>query len=160
MPLKVGDMAPDFNLPCATGDRSGEFQLSSYRGRNVVVAFYPLDFTPVCSTEMPAFEAELAKFASYNAQVVGISTDSVPCHIAFQKSLGGLTYPLASDKWPPGEVAKAYGVFPAAKAAHLGINERAVFVVDKEGRIAFAKVYELGQQPDVTEILDALRKLA
>jgi peroxiredoxin len=109
---------------------------------------------------MPAIEADLAKFAGYNAQVVGISTDSVPCHVAWQKSLGGLSYPLASDKWPHGEVSKAYGIFPATKAAHLGINERAIFVVDKEGKVAWVKVYDLGEQPDIAEVLDATRKLA
>lgn len=109
---------------------------------------------------MPAFQAELARIASYNAQVVGISTDSVPCHIAFQESTGGLSYPLASDKWPYGEVAKAYGIFPAQEAAHLGINERAIFIVDKEGKIAWSKVYDLIEQPDTAEVLDELRKLA
>jgi peroxiredoxin len=109
---------------------------------------------------MPAFQADFAKFAGYNAQVVGISTDSVPCHIAFQKSLGDLTFPLASDKWPHGEVAKAYGIFPATAAPQLGINERAVFVVDKEGKIAWAKVYDLEEQPDIAEVLDALREIA
>jgi len=109
---------------------------------------------------MPAFQADLAKFAGYNAQVVGISTDSVPCHVAFQKSLGGLSYPLASDKWPHGEVAKAYGIFPATQAPNLGINERAVFIVDKNGKIAWAKVYALEEQPDTAEVLDALREIA
>ena len=159
MALKVGDIAPDFKLPGTTGDKSGDFQLSSHRGKNVVLAFYPLDFTPVCSLEMPAFEKSLEKFASANAEVAGISTDSVACHVAFQKSLGGLRYPLLSDKWPHGEVAQAYGIFPAAQAPQLGINERAVFIVDKEGKIAWAKVYQLGQQPDDAEILEVLRKL-
>jgi len=109
---------------------------------------------------MPAFQADLARFAGFNAQVVGISTDSVPCHVAFQKSLGGLAYPLASDKFPHGEVAKAYGIFPAAEAPQLGINERAVFIVDKDGKIAWTKVYGLGEQPDIAEVLDALRKIA
>jgi peroxiredoxin len=109
---------------------------------------------------MPAIEAELAKFAGYNAQVVGISTDSVPCHVAFQKSLGGLTFPLALDKWPHGEVGKAYGVFPAAAVPRLGIHERAVFIVDREGKIAWVKVYDLRDEPDIAEILEALRKIA
>jgi peroxiredoxin len=109
---------------------------------------------------MPAFEADLAKFAGYNAQVVGISTDSVPCHIAFQKSVGGLTFPLASDKWPHGQVAKAYGIFPAAAVPQLGINERAVFIVDKGGKLAWSKIYDLKDQPDIAEVLDALRKIA
>ena len=65
--LKVGDMAPDFKLPCTTGDKSGDFQLSAHRGKNVVLAFYPMDFTPVCSLEMPAFEKSLEKFTSANA---------------------------------------------------------------------------------------------
>jgi len=109
---------------------------------------------------MPAFEADLANFAGYDAQVVGISTDSVPCHMAFQKSLGGVTFPLASDKWPHGEVAKAFGIFPATAAPHLGINERAVFIVDKDGKIAWVKVYDLRDQPDIAEVLDALREIA
>jgi len=109
---------------------------------------------------MPAFQADLARFADYNAQVVGISTDSVPCHVAFQRSLGGLTYPLVSDKWPHGQVAKAYGIFPATKAPDKGINERAVFIVDENGKIAWSKVYDLGEQPDIAEVLDALRKVA
>ncbi len=161
MALNVGDMAPDFKLPSATGDKTGDFKLSDFKGKkNVVLAFYPLDFSPVCSIEMPAFETNLAKFDGSNAQVVGISTDSVHCHVAFQKSLGGLSYPLLSDKWPHGEVAKSFGIFPAAQAPHLGINERAIFIVDKEGKIAWAKVYQLGQQPDDSEVLAALAKLS
>ena len=94
-----------------------------------------------------------------NAQVVGVSTDSVPSHIAFQKLLGGLSYPLASDRWPYAETAQAYGIFPASKHPVPFINDRAVFIVDKNGMVAWARVYELKQQPDVAEILDALKKL-
>ena len=108
---------------------------------------------------MPAFQVDLTRFAALNAQVVGISTDSVPCHIAYQESLGGLTYPLASDNWPYGAVGKAYGVFPAVEVPHLGINERAIFIVDEGGKIAWVKIYALDEQPDNAEILEALRKL-
>ena len=108
---------------------------------------------------MPAFQADFARFAALNAQVVGISTDSVPCHVAYQESLGGLTYPLASDNWPYAQTGKAYGVFPAVEVPHLGINERAIFVVDKDGKIGWAKVYALDEPPDNAEILEALRKL-
>ena len=81
MALQVGDIAPDFKLPSTTGDKAGDFHLSSFRGKkNVVLAFYPLDFTPVCSLEMPAFEKSLERFSSSNAEVVGISTDSIACH--------------------------------------------------------------------------------
>ena len=108
---------------------------------------------------MPAFQVDLARFVALNAQVVGISTDSVPCHIAYQESLGGLTYPLASDNWPYAQTAKAYGVFPAADVPHLGINERAIFVIDKLGKIGWVKVYPLDEQPDNAEILEAVRNI-
>jgi alkyl hydroperoxide reductase subunit AhpC len=94
-----------------------------------------------------------------NAQVVGVNTDSVPSHIAFQKSLGGLSFPLASDRWPYAEVARAYEVFPASKHPVPFINDRAVFIVDQDGKIGWSKVYELKQQPDLTEIFAVLKKL-
>ncbi len=108
---------------------------------------------------MSAIQANLAKFADLNAQVVGVNTDSVPSHIAFQKSLGGLTYALASDRWPYAAIAQAYGIFPAAKHPVPFINDRAVFIVDRNGKIAWSKVYELKQQPDLTEIFAALKQL-
>lgn len=104
-------------------------------------------------------QADLARFAAVNAQVVGVNTDSVPSHIAFQNSLGGLAFPLASDRWPYAKTAEAYGIFPATKHAVPFINDRAVFVVDKEGKLAWSKTYELREQPDDSEILDVLRKL-
>ena len=91
---------------------------------------------------------------------MGVSTDSVFSHIAFQESLGGLSFPLATDRWPYAKTAEAYGIFPPTKHTVPFINDRAVFIVDKEGKIAWAKIYELGQQPEVAEILDALRKLS
>ena len=90
---------------------------------------------------------------------MGVNTDSVPSHIAFQKSLGGLSFPLSSDRWPYAQTAQAYGIFPASKHPVAFLNDRAVFIVDKNGKVAWAKVYELKQQPDQAEILEALRKL-
>ena len=90
---------------------------------------------------------------------MGVNTDSVPSHIAFQKNLGGLSFPLASDRWPYAQTAQAYGIFPASKHPVPFLNDRAVFIVDKNGTIAWAKVYELKQQPDQGEILEALKKL-
>ncbi|HEV2352281.1 MAG TPA: redoxin domain-containing protein [Terriglobia bacterium] len=159
MTLKVGDAAPDFKLPAVTGETQGEFQLSSQKGRNVVLLFYVLDFTPVCAAELPPFQADLAKLAGVNAVVAGICTDTIFSHIAFQKSLGGLAFPLASDRWPYAETAKAYGLFPATKHQFGGMNDRAVFIVDKAGKIAWTKVYDIGEAPKVHDILDELKKL-
>lgn len=108
---------------------------------------------------MPALNANLAKFAAYDAQVVGISTDSIYCHLAWQeKGIGDLGFPLASDYYPHGGIAKMYGVQRLGDPIP-GINERSIFVIDKQGKIVFRKVYELGEQPDNEEVLEALRKV-
>ena len=103
---------------------------------------------------MPAYEADLERFRQYDAQVLGISVDSVPCNTAWAKSLGGLTYDLLSDFEPKGEAARAYGAYRAE-----GFSERAIFVVDKEGKIAYADIHNIGDQPDNEDLFDVLRKL-
>jgi alkyl hydroperoxide reductase subunit AhpC len=108
---------------------------------------------------MPAYNADLEKFAGYDAQVVGMSVDSIPSHIAWQqKSIGKLDYPLGSDFYPHGSVAQRFGVLRTGDPIP-GINERAVFIVDKQGKVAFSKVYDLGQQPDNEDCFEVLRKL-
>jgi peroxiredoxin len=104
---------------------------------------------------MPAYEADLERFEGYDAQVLGISVDSVPCNTAWAKSLGGLSYDLLSDFEPKGEVARSFGAYRHKD----GISERAIFVVDKEGRIAFKDIHDISDQPDNEEVLEALRKL-
>ena len=107
---------------------------------------------------MSAYSRDIAKFAELNAQVVGISTDSLYSHLAWQeKSIGWQDYPLASDYWPHGGTAQKYGILREGDPLP-GINERAVFIVDKQGQIVFARLYELGQEPDNQECLDALKK--
>ncbi|MGH9396482.1 MAG: redoxin domain-containing protein [Terriglobia bacterium] len=160
MALNVGDVAPDFKLGSTTGDNQGEFQLSAHKGKNVVVLFYPLDFTPVCQSEIGAFENEIAKFSGAGAQVVAISTDTVFTHKAFQHEIGGVSYPIATDRWPYAKTAEAYGVFPPTKHSIPFVNDRAIFVVGKDGRIAWSKVYEIGTMPEPREVLDVLKKLS
>ena len=104
---------------------------------------------------MPSYEADLERFEGYDAQVLGISIDSNPSHVAWAKSLGGLTYDLLSDFHPKGEVAKSYGAWRDAD----GISERALFIVDKEGKIAYVDIHDIGDQPDNEELFDALKKL-
>jgi peroxiredoxin len=104
---------------------------------------------------MPAYEADLERFKGYDAQVLGISVDSVPSNAAWAKSLGGLTYDLLSDFEPKGEVARAYGAYREGD----GISERALFIVDKEGRIAYKDIHDIGDQPDNEDLFEVLRKL-
>ncbi|HET7218141.1 MAG TPA: peroxiredoxin [Vicinamibacterales bacterium] len=152
MPLKPGDQAPDFELPT---HRGGKVRLSDFRGkRQVVLAFHPLAFTPVCATQMAGYEADLGKFEAMGAAVLGISVDAQPSKSAWARSLGTISFDLLSDFHPHGEVARRYGVF----RQNDGISDRALFVVDKQGKIAWAKVYDIPQQPDNRELLDVLRQ--
>ena len=104
---------------------------------------------------MPAYEADLERFKGYDAQVLGISVDSVPCNAAWARSLGGLSYDLLSDFEPKGEAARAFGAYREGE----GISERALFIVDKEGRIAYKDIHDIGDQPDNEDLLEVLRKL-
>jgi peroxiredoxin len=105
---------------------------------------------------MPSYEAEMADFERYDAQVVGISVDSVPSHIAFAKSIGGIErYPLLADFHPKGDVSKKYGVWKDDK----GICERAVVIVDKKGKVAYIDVHDISEAPDNAQLLDVLREL-
>lgn len=105
---------------------------------------------------MPSYEAESADFERYDAQVLGISVDSVPSHVAFAKSLGGIQkYPLLADFHPKGEVAKKFGVW----IDDQGKCERAIIIVDKSGKIVYIDVHDIDEQPDNAQLLEALREL-
>jgi alkyl hydroperoxide reductase subunit AhpC len=108
---------------------------------------------------LPAFDSDREKFAALNAQVLDISTDSVYSHIAWQKhDIGTMHFPMCSDFYPHAEVTKAFGILREGPPLP-GISERAVFIVDKGGRIVFAKLYALDQTPNNEELLAKLRTL-
>jgi alkyl hydroperoxide reductase subunit AhpC len=109
---------------------------------------------------MPAYNADLDKFAGFDAQVLGVSVDSTFSHIAWQKKdIGMLDYPLCSDFYPHGEVARKFGILREGDPIP-GISDRAVIIVDKQGKIAYAKVYPIHEQPENEECFEALRKLS
>ena len=160
MALKVGDTAPDFELPGVQGEQHVKVRLSDSLGKsNVVVSFHPLDWTPTCGAQVPAFNSDREKFGAVNAQVVDISVDSIPSKIAWQKKeIGMMQTPLLADFYPHGKVSQLFGVFRDTPP-FPGICERAVFIVDKAGKIAFAKVYPLDQAPNNQELLEVLKKI-
>ncbi len=104
---------------------------------------------------MPSYEEDLSEFERRNAQVLGISTDQVPTNEAWAKSMGGLSYPLLSDHWPHGRVAAHYGVL----RGESGICERAIFVIDKQGKVAYIDIHDISEQPPTDKIMAALDKL-
>ena len=149
--IAVGSDAPDFELRNHTG---GKVRLSDYRGKkHVVLAFHPLAFTPVCSVQMQTYEKAHDQFAGLDTVVFGISVDASPSKRAWADSLGGINFDLLSDFHPHGGVASAYGVM-----RQDGISERAIIIVDKQGKVAWAKLYEIPEQPNVDELLGALSK--
>ena len=157
--IQVGADAPDFELPSSLLDDAGKpgkkVRLSDYRGKkNVVLAFYPLDFSPTCTTENECFREDFSAFESSGTQVLGISVDSAWTHLAFSKQMR-LGYPLLADFNPRGDVAGKYGLFLADK----GITARATVIVDKNGKVTYVKQQEIPQARDNKVILAELAKL-
>jgi len=149
--LKPGTPAPDFTLK-ATPDQV--LSLSSFRGQPVVLAFYPADFSPVCSDQMSLYGTLLDEFRRYGAQLLGVSVDGAWCHQAFahQHQLG---FPLLADSEPKGEVSRRYGAYDAKE----GTCERALFVIDADGKVAWSHLAPTGINPGADGILEALARL-
>jgi peroxiredoxin len=158
MAIQMGAEAPDFELPSneiENGRPGKKIKLSDYRGKkNVVLAFYPLDFSPTCTSENQCFREDFSAFEKAGTQVLGISVDSTWTHMAFAKQMG-LTYPLLADFQPRGEVASKYGLFLADK----GITARATVIVDKKGKVAWVKEQGIPEARDNKLILAELAKL-
>lgn len=152
MSIAIGEPAPDFVLK---DQNQKEVRLSDYRGKNTVIVFYPLDWSPVCTNEHACFVSELKRFEKLNAQILGLSVDSVWSHKAWAEKLG-IQYPLLADFHPRGAVADKFGVYLGDK----GITARAIAVVDRGGNLAWFKQYEILQVPEVGEVAAALEKLA
>ena len=124
----VGDRAPDFTLPGTPGGRP--YSLSGYRGRFVILVFYPADDTPTCATQLASYSADLDQFAGLGATVLGISPQGLDSHERFSDKLG-LAFPLLADA--DKEVGRAYGL-----VGPLGFYKRSVFVVDGDGFVRYA----------------------
>lgn len=150
--IKVGDKAIDFTLP---SHNEGELNLNWYQGRkNVVLAFYPGDWTPVCANQIPSYQKLLDKFEEFDTQLLAISVDSIPCHRSWVKSLGGITFPILSDYYPHGEVAQKYGVLNSR-----GYSDRVIIVIDKQGNVVAVDDVGFKNQPDNEKLLKILANL-
>jgi peroxiredoxin len=151
--LPVGTEAPDFALPDAEGKT---VRLSDYRGKPVVLVFYPLDWSPGCSQQLDLYQHDLAEFTRRGAVLLGISVDSIYSHGAWA-AVRGITFPLLADFHPKGAVAQSYRVYRDKD----GFSERALYVVDADGVIRYSHVSPfLNHVPDMRELLSALDRAA
>jgi len=149
--LTTGTKAPDFELN-STPDQ--KLKLSDLKGKKVILAFYPADWSPVCGDQMALYNETLKYFHKHNAELIGISVDSKWCHMAFAQDRK-LHFPLLADFEPKGSVAKSYGVYDE----HEGQTQRALFVIDEEGIIQWSYLSPVGMNPGADGILDALENL-
>jgi peroxiredoxin len=150
--LEAGVKAPDFALG---GTQEERVSLADFHGAPLIMAFYPADWSPVCSDQMALYNQLLPEFQRYGAALVGISVDGVWCHRAFADDRR-LHFPLLSDFEPKGELAKRYGVYDDA----TGETERALFVLDGDGVIRWSYVSPVDVNPGADGILRALDELA
>ena len=148
--IEAGGPAPDFTLRDQDGKR---VSLSDFRGRTVVLAFYPLDFSPTCTDQLNVYQEVLPQIEERGAQLVGISVDGAFCHKAFKEHLG-VSIPLLSDFHPKGEVAKAYGVW----AESHGVAGRALVMVGPDGTAEWAYLSPPLEVPGANLIFDALEQ--
>lgn len=148
--LQKGNKAPDFTLTASPGKM---VTLSDLRGKNVILAFYPADWSPVCSDQMALYNETLRFFERHNAVLLGISVDGQWCHKAFAKDRN-LHFDLLADFEPKGAVARQYGVYKD------GVSQRALFVIDDQGLIQWSYLSPIGENPGADGILQALETMA
>ena len=150
--LRIGHKAPDFTLPSVSGEK---ITLSQYRGKkNVVISFVPAAWTPVCSDQWPGYNIVKAVFDEHDAILLGITVDNIPTLFAWTNQMGKLWFPVLSDFWPHGKVAKQYGVLRSN-----GVSERALFIIDKKGIIRYIDVHDINKRPPLEDLMTALEKL-
>ena len=152
MAIAVGQTAPDFSLK---DQYDKDVKLSDFAGKkNVVLVFYPLDWSPVCTNEHACLVNDMKRFETLDAAVLGVSVDSAWSHKAYAEKMG-IKYSLLADFNPRGAMADKYGFYLAEK----GITGRAIVIVGKDGKVAWVKNYDIPVVPDVAEVASALQQV-
>ena len=151
MILQKGTPAPDFELNCTPDQK---LRLNELRGKRVIIAFYPADWSPVCTDQIGLYNETLQIFHKYHAEIIGISVDSKWCHLAFAQS-HKIHFPLLADFEPKGKVSRSYGAYNEIEGESL----RALFVINEEGIIHCSYLSPVGINPGADGILDALEDM-
>ena len=150
--VKIGQKAPGFSLPAVAGEK---VSLQDYFGKkNVVLSFVPAAWTPVCSDQWPGYNIVKDLFDEHNTILLGITVDNIPTLFSWTNQMGKLWFPVLSDFYPHGQVAKRYGILRSD-----GVSERALFVIDKKGIIRYMDVHDINQRPSLEILIKELEKL-
>ena len=150
--VKIGHKAPGFTLPAVAGEK---VSLQDYFGKkNVVLSFVPAAWTPVCSDQWPGYNIVKDLFDEHNTILLGITVDNIPTLFSWTNQMGKLWFPVLSDFWPHGQVAKKYGILRSD-----GVSERALFVIDKKGIIRYMDVHDINERPSLEILIKELEKL-
>ncbi len=156
--IGVGDPAPDFELPALIGGVRKNCRLSEYRGKAVVLAFYPFNWQDSSEQQMTAYQLQRARVLAINAETIAIGVESIMNTTAWEREHGPFDFPLCSDFWPHGEVCARYGMLRTSGPG-AGASERAVCVVDRGGQVAFQKIYGWGEVPPLDDVLSLLERI-
>jgi peroxiredoxin (alkyl hydroperoxide reductase subunit C) len=150
--VKIGQKAPGFSLPAVAGEK---VSLQDYFGKkNVVLSFVPAAWTPVCSDQWPGYNIVKDLFDEHNTILLGITVDNIPTLFSWTNQMGKLWFPVLSDFYPHGQVAKRYGILRSD-----GVSERALFVIDKKGIIRYMDVHDINERPSLEILIKELEKL-
>ena len=155
----VGSPAPDFELPALIAGVKKPLRLSTLRGqKNVVLAFYPFNWQEASARQLIGYQAERPRVLASNAETVAITVDSIMNTTTWEREIGPFDFPICADFWPHGEVCARYGVLRES-GPEAGASVRAIFIIDRNGRIAFRKLCRSEEVPSMEEILPVLEKL-
>jgi peroxiredoxin (alkyl hydroperoxide reductase subunit C) len=150
--VKIGQKAPGFTLKAVSGEK---VSLQDYFGKkNVVLSFVPAAWTPVCSDQWPGYNIVKDLFDEHNTILLGITVDNIPTLFSWTNQMGKLWFPVLSDFYPHGQVAKRYGILRSD-----GVSERALFVIDKKGIIRYMDVHDINERPSLEILIKELEKL-
>lgn len=151
--LTVGIPAPSLDLETQFGNR---WRLVDRRGRkNVMIVFYPADWTPICTSELPELNRMLPSFTAADTEVVACSVDSKPSHVRWSETLGGISFPMLCDCWPKGECSRRFGVLLEDR----GVSDRATVIVGKDGIVRYAQSVGLDGRRDFSELLGKAQEI-
>jgi peroxiredoxin len=157
-PAGVGTIAPDFELPALIAGVKKTLRLSSYRGTNVVLAFYSYNWREESAKQLIHFQVQRPRLLASNSEIIAVTVDSIMNTTAWEREIGPFDFPICADFWPHGDVCLRYGVLHES-SPDAGASEQAVFVIDRAGRMVFRKIYGEDRIPSLDDIFPMLEKL-